>query len=219
MIFPQLLATASLVGMLHSGVPSRDRETFGLRYRTPTLAGFSAQIGTMMSAENGIVDPTTGAGIRHWAVAAEYRVVSAWRVQMIYGNFDELRAEPTPLPQLTYYRFFAVGNQFTLGQTVLTVEKLLQAPLQTHAGIHDLVVRVNRAWYDLMVTSIHGSYNQPAYHFVTAEATLRPFVRFPPPFRWMGVEGGTRALPSPTADRESVVTFVGAGLFFRFHDP
>lgn len=217
----QLTGTASLTGTLTSstGPPSRDREAFGVRYRTPPLGKFTVQIGALMTAENGLIEPTAGAGVRHWAIGAEYAVLPWWRAQFLYGNFDELRAMPTTLPQLTYYRFFAIGNQFRLGQTILTIEKLTSAPHQTHAGIHDIVVTAHGRWFDAMVTSLHQSSNQMPYHFLTVEATLRPFVGAPVPFRYLGVEGGTRALPSMTADREVLIPFVALGLFLHFEGP
>lgn len=219
-LIAQLAVTAALTGSLASSTPGlRDREAFGVRYRTPALAGFTAQVGALMTAENGLIDPKTGAGVRHWAIAAEYAVTKAWRTQFIYGNFDELRGEPTALPQLEYYRFFAIGNQFQLGAASLTIEKLTAAPHQTHAGLHDVVVTLHGPWYDAMATSIRPSSNQAPYHFVTTEATIRPFIRLPVPFRYVGIEGGTRALPSLVADREALVTFLGAGVFLHLAVP
>ena len=211
----QVMASASLTrGMVSARPDLIDRETFGLRYRTPPLARFTLQAGVLQTTENGILHPSEGAGIRHWAVGGEYLVTKWWRAQLIYGNFDELRPHDSALP-FTYYRFGAIGNVFQLGQTSVTVEKLISAMHETHAGIHDIVVQAHGGWFDVMIGALHGSPDQPiAYHFVTAEATVRPCFKCAVPFRYLGIEGGTRALPSPTADREVSVSFVAIGLFF-----
>jgi hypothetical protein len=215
-ILAQLTASVALAGTVASSAPGlRDREVFGVRYRTPAVAGFTAQVGVVSVNENGIVFPSNG-GVRHWAVGAEYAVRPWWRTALIYGTFDEFRATPTTAPPSTYYRLFAVGNTFTIGHTAVTVEKLLQAPLQEHAAIHDVVVQAHGAWWDVLASSLHGSYDQPAYHFVVAEVTVRPFARLPGPLKFVGLEGGTRALPAPNADREMLVHFVAAGLFFAW---
>lgn len=216
MIFCQLLATASLTASLVShGHPGIDRETFGIRYRTPAIERFTAQVGLLTTSENGIIHPSEGAGIRHWAVGGEYLLRPWWRASLIYGNFDELRPHDSPLP-FTYYRFGAVGSTFQLGATALTIEKVFSAMHQTHAAIHDIELQAHSVWWDVMASSVHGSPDQAPYHFLTAEATVRPLVRLPAPFCYLGVEGGTRALPSLTHDTESLVTFVSVGLFLSF---
>ncbi len=212
----QVSVSAALTGNLASSDPTlRDREVIGIRYRTPSLAGFTAQAGTLLSAENGIVRPSDGAGIRHWAVGAEYLVTKHLRAQLEYGNFDEVRPSGTTLPPFTYYRFWAVGTELTLGQTVVVLEKTLSAPHQTHAGIHDYVIQAHGEWFDLMASTLHQSSDQAPYHFAVLEATLRPFARLPQPFRYFGIEGGTRALPSVTTDAERPVTFVAMGFFLH----
>jgi len=96
---------------------------------------------------------------------------------------------------------------------------LIQAPLQTHAAIHDLVVQAHTPTSDAMLTSVHASYNQPAYHFVTTEVTWRPCaVRCGTPWRYLGIEAGTRGLLSRTVDTETLTHFVALGLFVRLGD-
>ncbi len=210
----QVMASASLTrGMVSARPDLIDRETFGLRYRTPPLARFTLQAGVLQTTENGILHPSEGAGIRHWAIAGEYAVTAWWRTQLIYGNFDELRPHDDTLP-FTYYRFGALGEVFQLGRTSLTLEKIFTAMHETHAAIHDVQVQAHSEFWDAMASSLHGSPDQAPYHFLVAEATVRPCARCAVPFRYLGIEGGTRALPSPTADREVSVSFVAIGLFF-----
>lgn len=211
----QVALSAALTRTVSPGRPDLiDREVFGLRYRTPVLAGFTAQAGILATVENGILHPSEGAGVRHWAVAGEYAVTRAWRAQLIYGNFDELRPHDAALP-FTYYRFFAVGSQLQLGATVFTLEKILSAMHETHAAIHDVEFQAHSVFWDVMASSVRSSRDQAPYHFVIAEATLRPFAVLAAPFRYLGIEGGTRALPSVTVDGESAVPFLAAGLFFH----
>ena len=211
-LFAQLTATAALTASMLSTASAHDREVFGVRYRTPVVAGLSLHAGVLSTNENGLLHPGDAAGIRHWAVAGEYAVTSWWRTQLIYGNFDEARPHDSPLP-FTYYRFGALGEVFQLGRTSLTVEKVFSAMHETHAAIHDVEMQAHSEFWDAMASSVRSSRDQSPYHFVTVEATIRPCARCVAPFRYMGMEGGTRALPSPTTDRETLVTFISAGLF------
>lgn len=221
----QLSVTAALTGPVATSDASyHDREVFGVRYRTPPVAHVTLQAGLLNITENGILRPASGQGVRHWAVGLEWNgLVPWWRASVIYGNFDERRPSDRPLGDLvplTYYRLVALGNEFTFGAPahpyVLTIETLLSTPVQTHAALHDLVVRAHAPSIDAMVQHVHQSDDQAPYAFWTAEATWRPAAAAPPPWRYLGLQGGVREVPSYTADRAVPITFLGAGLFLSW---
>jgi hypothetical protein len=205
----------------------RDRETFGVRYRTPALAGLTLQAGALAANENGLFPSKSGGAVRHWAAGLEGRVITVGRTilraSLIHGRLVEQRSEERSrltsdrsalLPGTIYYTIWAVGAEVAWPRGSLTFERLVAVPVAVHVGLHRAILRIQTAPATVMVQLIESSADQPPYQFWTAEATVRPLWRQGAPWKWLGVQGGTRPVPSYTADRHVALTFLGVGVFW-----
>jgi hypothetical protein len=222
----QLTAAGSIAATVASSDGFyRDRETFGVRWRSPGVemgyeAPLTLQVGVMAANENGLFPSKSGAGVRHWALALEQQFVPGLRASVIYGRFIEQRSDERPhpgLPQITYYQLLAFGVEVrdSAGHAVLTLEKLLAHPKAVHVGLHTFIARLRSPPADVMLQLIEGSEDQgTGYQFLTAEATVRPLWRLGAPWRYLGLQGGTRPVPSYSSDRSVALRFLSAGVFW-----
>lgn len=209
----QLSASVSLTGQIASQPNVRDREAFGVRYRTQAVGPFTVQAGVLSVSENGIANKTR-AGVQHFALGAEAALASWWRTSLIYGNFDEVRgtdADAT-LRRTSYYRLWAVGNELHGRAGAITVERLIGAPVFDHAGLHWWTIRGRSAWLDMMAAEVSNSSDQAPYRFWVYEGTLHPFMRLGSLFKYTILTGGTRSLLDPHADRNVPIWFAALGL-------
>lgn len=197
---------------------SRDRQIYGLRYRTPPVRKVTLQGGVMATVENGIVFPTAE-GMRHFAGAVEYAVTPWYRVQGIYGILLEFRdAEKVhDVPLSSYYRLWAIGQEVHGKEGSLTVERLLASPMATHAALHHWIIKGHTTHFDVMAQQVGQSPNQTPYRFWTVDGTVRPFASSPSVLRYVGLMGGTRPMLSADADRSHPMAYVGAGLTVALH--
>ena len=201
----------------------RDRETFGVRYRTPQLVemGYQAplklQIGLLTTNENGLFPSKSGAGIRHWAVGLEQSFNPKIKASIIYGRFIEQRSverEHINLPAITYYQLVAVGTEITTSDVTVTFEKLLAHPKTVHIGLHTFIARLRTHPADIMIQHIKNSPDQLEYQFWSASTIVRPLYKFEAPWKWVGVEGGWRPIPSYTEDRSVNLRFLNVGMYW-----
>jgi len=222
LLFLQLSVTASVAGnAARSDEFYRDREAFGLRYQSPAIftvnsQPFNLQAGLMMANENGLFPSKSGEGMRHWAVDAQQAFAPWLHAQLSFGRFTEQRSDDREHPglaQLDYYEFVGLGVELRRGNTAVMFEKLLAEPVSAHVALHSFVTRLSSPALDVMVQYMTNSADQPTYSFWTAEATFRPAWRAPSPWRYLGIQGGSRPVPAYDANRSVALTFLSAGLF------
>lgn len=189
----------------------RDREVLGVRVHQPVAGPLFVQAGGMLAAENGLFPSKSGAGLRHWAVAAGLTPLRSVRLSVIHGRFTQQRSperDHSGLPTIGYYTFVGAGAAIVTPQLELSAERLLWIPQQVSTGLNRWVLRLRTAPLEVLVRRTAHSGDQAPYAFWSAVATLHP--RFLRPF---GVEGGWRPVPSYRRSRDVRLGYVAAGVY------
>jgi hypothetical protein len=200
----QVTLSASVVGNVWSSRTGLvDRESFGLRYRTPAVGPFTVQVGVLATRDNGIHHPTDAMGLTHTAVAVETALSASLRVFAAYAKFDEIRnIEAAPVSPSGYYRSAFAGAEWHTAQQVVRVERRVWNWKVKRIAVHEWVVRSHGTWWDGMVSQM---VNPDGASFPTVEATVH--------YGMLGLTGGTRAMLATDADRSLPVRFLAMGLF------
>ena len=214
----QMSVSASVTGAVASseGWRVRDREVYGVRYRTPSLGRLTAQVGVVATAENGIVFPSDGEGMRHWAAAAEYRVARGVRVSGIFGNIVEIRDASLTrpgVPPIAYYQLTAAGVEWSGPRGLARVERLLSTPAIKTTALHKWVVQVRSPYVDVLGQWIASGPGQAVYRFPVAAVTVRPWARRSVPWKYVGGEWGSRTLLSYTENRHILLRYAAVGVY------